>query len=180
QTDADRFLENLRERLAKFGLELHPEKTRRIEFGRFAEENRRRRGEDKPETFDFLGFKHISGKNGIGRFTVRRTTIRKRMRAKLRQIKQELRMRDPVLQTGEWLKSVVQGYFNYYAVPGNLASLGVFRDRVLALWWRTIRRRSQKRRISWTRLLVLAQRWFPLPQALHPFPDARFAASHLR
>ena len=182
QTEADRFLENFRERLGKFGLELHPDKTRRIEFGRFAEQNRERRGEGKPETFDFLGFTHISGKNGLGRFMVRRTTIRKRMRAKLRQVKQQLRerMHDPVPQTGQWLKSVVQGYFNYYAVPGNLASLGVFRDRVLALWWRTIRRRSQKRRISWTRILVLAQRWFPQPQALHPFPDARFAASHPR
>jgi len=97
-------------------------------------------------------------------------------------VEQQLRERvhDPVPQTGQWLKSVVQGYFNYYVVPGNLASLGVFRDRVLALWWRTIRRRSQKRRISWPRILVLAQCWFPLPQALHPFPDARFAASHLR
>src|SRR5262250_3507159 len=124
QTDADRFLENLRERLAKFGLELHPDKTRRIEFGRFAEENRKRRGEGKPETFDFLGFTHMSGKNSLGRFTVRRKTIRKRMRAKLRQIKQELqrRMHDPVAQTGRWLQSVVQGYFNYYAVPGNLTS----------------------------------------------------------
>src|SRR5437588_12180205 len=131
QTDADRFLENLRERLAKFGLELHPEKTRRIEFGRFAEENRKRRAEDKPETFDFLGFTHISAKNGIGRFTVRRKTIRKRMRAKLRQIKQELhtRMHDPVPRTGEWLKSVVQGYFNYHAVPGNLESLAALRNR---------------------------------------------------
>src|SRR5437868_826495 len=182
QTDADRFLENVRERLGKFGLELHPDKTRRIEFGRFAEQNRERRGEGKPETFDFLGFTHISGKNGIGRFMVRRTTIRKRMRAKLRQVKQQLRerMHDPVPQTGQWLKSVVQGFFNYYAVPGNLTSLGVFRDRVLALWWRTIRRRSQKRRISWTRILVLAQRWLPQPRALHPFPDARFAASHPR
>ena len=182
QTDADHFLENLRERLGKFGLELHLDKTRRIEFGRFAEQNRERRGEGKPETFDFLGFTHISGKNGLGRFMVRRTTIRKRMRAKLRQVKQQLRerMHDPVPQTGQWLKSVVQGYFNYYAVPGNLTSLGVFRDRVLALWWRTIRRRSQKRRISWTRILVLAQRWLPQPRALHPFPDARFAASHPR
>ena len=122
------------------------------------------------------------GKNGLGRFMVRRTTIRKRMRAKLREVKQQLRerMHDPVSQTGQWLKSVVQGYFNYYAVPGNLASLGVFRDRVLALWWRTIRRRSQKRRISWTRILVLAQRWLPQPRALHPFPDARFAATHPR
>src|SRR6202165_3293401 len=182
QTDADHFLENLRERLGKFGLELHPDKTRRIEFGRFAEQNRERRGEGRPETFDFLGFKHIRGKNGLGRFMVRRTTIRKRMRAKLRQIKQQLRerMHDPVPQTGQWLQSIVQGYFNYYAVPGNLTSLGVFRDRVLALWWRTIRRRSQKHRINWTRLLVLAQRWLPQPRALHPFPDARFAATHPR
>ena len=125
---------------------------------------------------------HICGKNGLGRFLVRRTTIRKRMRAKLREVKQQLRkrMHDPVPQTGGWLKSVVQGYFNYYAVPGNLASLGVFRDRVIALWWRTIRRRSQKRRISWTRTLALAQRWLPQPRALHPFPDARFAATHPR
>jgi RNA-directed DNA polymerase len=182
QAEADRFLENFRERLGKFGLELHPDKTRRIEFGRFAEQNRERRGEGKPETFDFLGFKHISGKNRLGRFMVRRTTIRKRMRAKLRQIKQQLRerMHDPVPQTGQWLQSIVQGYFNYYAVPGNLKSLGVFRDRVLALWWRTIRRRSHKHRINWTRLLKLALRWLPQPRALHPFPDARFAATHPR
>ena len=182
QTDADHFLENLRERLGKFGLELHPDKTRRIEFGRFAEQNRERRGEGRPETFDFLGFKHISGQNGLGRFMVRRTTIRKSMRAKLRQIKQQLRerMHDPVPQTGQWLQSIVQGYFNYYAVPGNLKSLGVFRDRVLALWWRTIRRRSHKHRINWTRLLKLALRWLPQPRALHPFPDARFAATHPR
>jgi RNA-directed DNA polymerase len=182
QRDADHFLEDLRERLGKFGLELHPDKTRRIEFGRYAEQNRERRGEGKPETFDFLGFTHISGKNGLGRFMVRRTTIRKRMRAKLRQIKQQLheRMHDPVPQTGQWLHSIVQGYFNYYAVPGNLKSLGVFRDRVLALWWRTIRRRSHKHRINWTRLLILAHRWLPQPRALHPFPDARFAATHPR
>ena len=155
RTDADRFLENFRERLAKFGLELHPDKTRRIEFGRFADENRKRRGEGKPETFDFLGFKHISGKNRYGHFTVRRTTIRKRMRAKLRQIKQELRQRmhDPVSQTGKWLQSVVQGYFNYYAVPGNTASLSVFRHRLLVLWWHSVRRRTQQHRISWTRML---------------------------
>jgi len=182
QADADRFLENLRERLGKFGLELHPDKTRRIEFGRFAEQNRKRRGEGKPETFDFLGFTHISGKNRMGRFTVRRTTIRKRMRAKLRQITQALRVRmhDPVPRTGEWLKSVVQGYFNYYAVPGNLDSLAVFRERVLGHWWRTLRRRSQKRLISWTRTLALARRWLPQPRVLHPYPAARFAASHPR
>jgi RNA-directed DNA polymerase len=143
-TDADRFLEDLRERLKKFGLELHPDKTRRIEFGRFAEENRKRRGERKPETFDFLGFTHISGRNRLGWFSVRRMTIRKRMRAKLRQIKQQLRtrMHDPVPQTGEWLRSVVQGYFNYHAVPGNIGSLSGFRDRVLGLWWLTLCRRA--------------------------------------
>jgi RNA-directed DNA polymerase len=182
QAEADRFLENFRERLGKFGLELHLDKTRRIEFGRFAEQNRKRRGEGKPETFDFLGFTHISGKNSLGRFMVRRKTIRKRMRAKLREIKQQLRQRmhDPVRQTGQWLKSVVQGHFNYYAVPGNLKSLGVFRNRVLALWWRTLRRRSQKHRINWTRTLILATRWLPQPRALHPFPDVRFAATHPR
>jgi RNA-directed DNA polymerase len=144
QADADRFLENLQERLGMFGLELHPDKTRRIEFGRFAEENRKRRGEGKPETFDFLGFKHISGKNRLGRFAVRRKTIRKRMVAKLRDIKQQLRarMHDPVRQTGQWLKSIVQGHFNYYAVPGNLDSLSVFRARLIGQWWRTLRRRQ--------------------------------------
>ncbi len=182
QADADRFLEELRERLRKFGLELHPDKTRRIEFGRYADQNRKRRGEGKPETFDFLGFTHVSGKNSLGRYMVRRTTIRKRMGAKLKQIKQQLRMRmhDPVPQTGKWLQSVVQGHFNYYAVPGNLASLGVFRDRVLVAWWRALGRRTQRHRISWTRTLGLAQRWLPQPRTLHPFPDARFAASHPR
>jgi group II intron reverse transcriptase/maturase len=182
QADADRFLQNLRERLGKFGLELHPDKTRRIEFGRFAEQNRRRRGEDKPETFDFLGLTHISGKNRLGRFTVRRKTIRKRMRAKLREIKQQLRerMHDPVRQTGQWLKSIVQGHFLYYAVPGNIDSLSVFRNRLTGYWWRTLRRRSQKRRISWTRMLALADRWLPRPRVLHPYPADRFAATHPR
>src|SRR5438128_1409714 len=146
RTDADHFLANLRERPDTFGLALHPDKTRRIEFGRFAEQNRKRRGEGKPETFDFLGFTHISGKNGLGRFMVRRTTIRKRMRAKLREVKQQLRerMHDSVPQTGQWLKSIMQGHLNYYAVPGNLDSLGVFRDRIMGQWWHTLRRRSQK------------------------------------
>src|ERR1700747_2455889 len=180
QADADRFLEHLRERLATFGLELHPDKTRRIEFGRFAEENRKRRGEGKPETFDFLGFTHISGKNRRG-FAVRRLTIRKRMRGKLRQIKQELhrRMHDPVRQTGEWLKSVVQGYFNYYAVPGNIGSMSRFRHRLLGLWWHTLCRRSQQR-VPWKKMLELQDRWFPEPRALHPYPAVRFAANHPR
>src|SRR5712672_1702853 len=128
------------------------------------------------------GFKHISGKNRLGRFTVRRKTIRKRMGAKLREVKQQLRerMHDPVRQTGPWLKSVVQGHFNYYAVPGNLDSLGIFRDRLIGHWWRTLRRRSQKRPISWERTLALANRWLPQPRVLHPYPAVRFAASHPR
>jgi hypothetical protein len=179
--DADRFLENLRERLSKFGLELHPEKTRRIEFGRFAEENRKRRGDGKPETFDFLGFKHISGKNRLGRFAVRRLTIRKRMRGKLREIKQQLRQRmhDPVRQTGAWLKTIVQGYFNYHAVPGNIGSLSLFRDRLLGIWWHTLCRRSQQR-LPWKRMLKLGDRWIPRPRVLHPYPAVRFAATHPR
>jgi len=181
QADADRFLENLRERLAMFGLELHPEKTRRIEFGRFAEENRKRRGEGKSDTFDFLGFTHISGKNRLGRFAVRRLTIRKRMRSKLREIKQRLRQRmhDPVPQTGAWLKSVVQGYFNYYAVPGNIGSLTLFRDRLLGIWRHTLCRRSQQR-LTWNRMVKLGHRWLPSPRVLHPYPAVRFAATHPR
>lgn len=181
QADADRFLENLRERLAMFALELHPDKTRRIEFGRYAEENRKRRGEGKPETFDFLGFTHISGKNRVGRFSVRRLTIRKRMRRRLQEAKQQLRQRmhDPVRQTGEWLKSVVQGYFNYYAVPGNIGSLSLFRDRLLGLWWHTLCRRSQQR-LPWTNMLRLGDRWLPRPRVLHPYPAVRFAANHPR
>lgn len=182
RADADRFLAEFRERLQKFGLELHPDKTRRIEFGRFAEQNRTQRGEGKPETFDFLGFTHVSGKNRHGAFTVKRQTIRKRMRAKLQEIKQQLRrrMHDPVAQTGEWLQSVVQGYFNYHAVPGNLDSLGTFRERVTRLWRWTLRRRGQRRRPNWARMHRLAERWIPRPRVLHPYPERRFAATHPR
>jgi len=182
QADADRFLEDFRRRLGKFGLELNPEKTRRIEFGRFAEQRRERRGEGKPETFDFLGFTHICGKNRNGTFMVRRKTIGKRMRAKLRALKQQLRQRmhDPIARTGEWLKRVVQGYFNYHAVPGNLDPLDVFRERVTRLWRRTLLCRSQKHRVNWDRMHRLAVRWLPKPRVLHPYPDCRFAASHVR
>jgi group II intron reverse transcriptase/maturase len=180
QTEADRFLEDFRERLGKFGLELHPEKTRRIEFGQYAELNRKGRGEGKPETFDFLGFTHISGKNRNGHFTVKRQTISKRLRGKLQEIKQQLRRRrhDPVAQTGEWLRSVVQGYFNYHAVPGNLDSLGTFRVRLLRLWRTQLLHRSQRHRPIWDRLARLAARWLPLPRVLHPWPTQRFAATH--
>ena len=141
-----------------------------------------RRGEGKPETFDFLGFTHVSREDRNGNFTVKRTTARKRLRAKLRQLKQQLRGRlhDPVAQTGKWLKSVVQDYFNYHAVPGNLDSLRTFRVRLLRLWRTTLRRRSQRSRPNWDRINLLAARWLPLPPVLHPWPMQRFAASHPR
>jgi len=182
ETDADHFRQCMGERLRKFRLDLHPDKTRRIEFGRYAESNRKRRGEGKPETFDFLGFTHISGKSGKGSYAVRRMTVRKRMRKKLLEIKQQLRLRmhDPVPQTGAWLRSVVQGYFNYYAVPGNIDSLGLFRERVLRYWGHTLKRRSQRRRYAWVRRLKLAAQWLPIPRALHPWPFDRFAAIHPR
>jgi len=180
QAEADRFLEDFRKRLAKFGLELHPDKTRRIEFGRYAESNRARRGEGKPETFDFLGFTHISGKNGKGYFTVKRHSIAKRLRAKLQQLKQQLRRRrhEAVAATGAWLKSVVQGYFNYHAVHGNLDSLWLFRVRLTRLWDRQLRQRSQRHGWNWTRTSRLAARWLPVPRVLHPWPTERFAATH--
>jgi group II intron reverse transcriptase/maturase len=182
QEDADCFLEDLRERLRNFGLELHPDKTRRIEFGRYSDQNRKMRGEGKPETFDFLGFTHISGKDRRGKFALKRKTIAKRMRAKLQEVKQELRrrMHDPVEQTGKWLQSVVQGYFNYHAVPGNMQRLKVFRVRVTRLWRWTLRCRSQKRRPNWARILQLTETWLPEPHVLHPYPGVRFAAKHPR
>jgi group II intron reverse transcriptase/maturase len=182
RAEADRFLEDFRERLAKFGLELHPDKTRLIEFGQFAESNRKRRGEGKPETFDFLGFTHISGKKRDGNFVVKRKTIGKRLRAKLEEIKQQLlnRTHDPIGQTGKWLKSVVQGYFNYHAVPGNLDSLHVFRFRVTLLWRQALRRRSQRHRLNWERMHQLAERRLPESRVLHPYPSVRFDATHPR
>jgi len=180
QTEADRFLEDLRERLGKFGLELHPDKTRRIEFGRYAELNRKRRGEGKPETFDFLGFTHISGKNRKGYFTVKRQTIGQRLRKKLQELKPQLRQRrhEAIARTGKWLRSVVQGYFNYYAVPGNLDSLFAFRARLTRLWRAQLRQRSQRHRLNWGRVRRLAVRWLPVPRVLHPWPALRFAAQH--
>jgi len=182
RADADRFLEEFRERLRKFGLELHTDKTRRIEFGRFAEVNRKKRGEGKPETFDFLGFTHFSGKDRNGSYAVKRKTVSKRMRAKLLEIKQQLRrrMHEPITQTGSWLRSIVQGYFNYHAVPGNIDTLAVFRDRVILLWRTNLIRRSQRHRLTWTRMQILADRWLPRPRALHPYPGDRFNATHPR
>jgi RNA-directed DNA polymerase len=182
RADADRFLAEFRERLGKFGLELHPDKTRRIEFGKFAERDRKRRGEGKPEMFDFLGFTHISGKDRNGNFALKRKTVSKRMRAKLEVIKQQLRQRmhEPAALTGKWLRSVVQGYFNYHAVPGNTESLCIFRYRVTRLWRQVLRRRGQKHHLSWARMVRLVDRWLPQPRVLHPYPRVRFDAIHPR
>src|SRR6185369_16949736 len=162
--DAARFLAELRERLRKFGLEIHPDKTRLIEFGPHAIASRRQRGEGKPETFDFLGFTHICERHRkTGYFTVRRKTARKRMVTKLKAIQQQLRHRrhEPIARTGQWLRSVVQCYFNYHAVPGNMRTLGTFRRRVLRLWRRQLGLRSQKTRMNWQRFGGLIHRWIP-------------------
>jgi RNA-directed DNA polymerase len=181
--DAEAFLEQLRERMRKFGLELHPEKTRMIEFGRFAEDNRKRRREGKPETFDFLGFTHICGKTRKGNwFTVRRQTIKKRLRGTLQEIRQELRKRwhERIAETGKWLRSVVQGYLTYHAVPGNFAALQTFRREVARMWLEALRRRSQRDRLPWEKFSSIIDRYLPLPRILQPEPGARFDAKHPR
>ena len=181
--DAERFLEQLRERLRKFGLELHPDKTRLIEFGRFAAERRKRRGEGKPETFDFLGFTHICGRShGTGYFTVYRKTIGKRMAAKLKEIRQELRRRRhaSIVETQEWLHAVVRGYFQYHALPDNQHRLRNFRGDVLRAWLRQLRRRSQRNRWTWVRFLERLGDAIPAVAILHPWPNERFAARHSR
>jgi group II intron reverse transcriptase/maturase len=179
--EAERFLKQLRERMAEYGLELHPEKTRLIEFGRFAEGNRKRDGAGKPETFNFLGFTHICGTIWkSGKFTVKRKTVGKRMTAKLRDIAANLRrrMNDPIEQTGNWLKQVVRGYFNYHAVPGNLKRLYTFRRTTARYWLFTLRRRSQRSRWTWERLQTLIDLYLPEPQILHPYPLQRFYAKY--
>ncbi len=183
RADAERFLHDWKDRMRAFGLELHPEKTRLIEFGRHAAEQRRSRGEGKPETFNFLGFTHLCGTTRkTGRFIVKRQTIRKRLTAKLNALKAELRHRwhTPVPQLGQWLRSVVQGWFNYHAVPGNMDSLNAFRSQVLRLWFRALRRRGQRRPLTWARFFVLVRRWLPSAKILHPHPNVRFDATHPR
>jgi group II intron reverse transcriptase/maturase len=176
RVDAERFLGELRERLRKFSLELHPDKTRILEFGRYAASNRRERGEGKPESFNFLGFTHICGKTGSGKFLIVRRTMRERMRKKLHEVKAELQRRrhQPIPQQGEWLRSVVQGHFAYYAVPTNGQSLSGFRTQAIRHWHRALRRRSQRDRTNWARTDRLAQRWIPPARILHPWPDKRF------
>jgi RNA-directed DNA polymerase len=180
--DARRFLDAMRERLGKFALSLHPDKTRLIEFGRFAAADCKRRGLGKPETFVFLGFTFICGRSRGGNFQLQRKTRRDRMRGKLRDIKAELqrRMHQPIPNQGRWLRQVVTGHFAYYAVPTNGRALSAFRHRVTDLWRRTLRRRSQKDGFTWERMTKLADDWLPQPRILHPWPDVRFDVKHPR
>jgi len=182
RADAERFLAAMRERLAQFGLALHPNKTRLIEFGRFAIKNREQRGEGKPETFDFLGFTHCCSKTRKGWFTIMRLTVKKRMRATLKAIRAKLRsrMHHPVPVVGKWLGSVVRGYFNYFAVPGNMYRLCSFRTEVCRAWRRMLQRRSQRHNLSWARFRRLENRYIPPYRNTHPYPDERFHVTHPR
>jgi group II intron reverse transcriptase/maturase len=177
ERDADAFLAELRERFAHFGLELHPDKTRILEFGRYAASNRARRDEGKPETFDFLGFTHICAKTRNGRFTVRRQTMRKRLRAKLSAVKTELRRRltQPIPEQGAYLRAVLLGHTRYYGVPGNGAALQVFRHQLGWLWARALRRRGNRRPPTWERLRRHIDRWLPPARICHPWPSQRLA-----
>ncbi|MCA1700606.1 MAG: group II intron reverse transcriptase/maturase [Actinobacteria bacterium] len=177
--DAERFLHDLRERFARFALELHPEKTRLIEFGRFAAERRQARGLGKPETFGFLGFTHISAKTKGGRFMLKRVTDSKRMRAKLSEVKTELMRRRhlPIPAQGQWLASVVRGHLAYYAVPSNGDAIVAFRTQATRHWCRALRRRSQRHRLDWERMNRLSVRWLPAARIQHPWPDERFHAN---
>jgi len=177
QDEAERYLRELKEHLREYGLELNEDKTRLIRFGRFARLNRAERGEGKPEAFTFLGLQHICGKNRQGRFEVRRITDGKRRRKKLQELKQELRrrMHAPIAQSGEWLRSVLRGYYQYHAVPGNLAVLSRFRHQVARLWFRALSQRSQ-RRPNWKKLGPIFDYWLPIPHVVHAYPDARFDA----
>lgn len=182
EDDAVRFLAGLRERVEKFALLLHPEKTRLIQFGRHAAEQRAGRGLGKPETLNFLGFTHICGRSRRGGFLLHRKTRRDRMRARLRALKGELRrrMHEPIPQQGRWLAQVIRGYFAYHAVPTNFRQLHAFRYHVVGLWARSLRRRSQKDRSTWERISHLATDFLPPPRILHPWPEQRFVVKHPR
>lgn len=175
--DAERFMTDLRARLEQWHLRLHPDKTRLIEFGRFAAERRQRRGEGRPKTFDFLGFTHICAKNRHGGFLLRRQTVAKRVRRKLAELREELRkrMHATIPSQGDWLHRVLKGYFNYYAVPTNLETLRKFRTQVARHWQRALSRRSQKGRVLWTTMQRRIENWLPPVRPLHPWPDVRFS-----
>jgi RNA-directed DNA polymerase len=174
--DAKQFLAELTERFRKFSLELHPDKTRLLEFGRFAARNRKQRGDGKPETFAFLGFTNICGKTRSNEYyTVLRQTIRKRMQAKLREVKDELRrrMHDPIPEVGQWLRAVVRGHIRYYGVPMNGSALSAFRLRTGLLWHQALSRRSQNGHVRWDRMRRLIERWLPPARVFHPYPLRR-------
>ena len=182
ESDARRFWDAMRERLQKFSLSLHPDKTRLVEFGRFAAANRNWRGLGKPETFDFLGFTLICSKSRRGRFLLKRRSRSDRMKAKLKDVSNELRhrMHQSIPEQGKWLKQVITGYFAYHAVPTNSAALVTFRDQIIARWRWVLHRRSQKSALTWTRMTKLANDWLPKPRILHPWPSQRFAVKHPR
>jgi RNA-directed DNA polymerase len=173
--EARQFWAELRDRLAAYGLELHPEKTRLIEFGRHAAEDRRRNGRGKPETFSFLGFTHVCGKTRKGRFALVRLTMRKRLQAKLREVKEAFRWRwhDPIPDVGKWLASIIRGHMQYYAVPLNFDATKAFHNGVVCLWRRGLCRRSHKGHVTWTRMLRIARRFLPHPRIVHPWPEQR-------
>ena len=176
RSDAEQMRSALFERLAHFGLKLHPQKTRLIEFGRFAASNRKKRGEGKPESFDFLGFTHICSRTKRGgRYALRRQSMKKRFRAKLKELKQELRrrMHDPVPEVGKWLRSVITGHSRYHAIPGNIELLESFRRALLRFWYRTLKKRSDKSKITWPDMYQLADEWLPAPRIYHPYPNER-------
>ncbi len=176
KSDAEQFRVELTERMRKFHLELHPEKTRLLEFGPYAIDSREWRGEGKPETFNFLGFTHICiKKRSNGRYTVLRQTIRKRLQTKLNEVKAELqrRMHEPIPEQGKWLQAVVRGHLRYYGVPMNDPALALFRFRVGRLWHRSLSRRSQNGRVLWDRMRRLITHWLPLPTVCHPYPLRR-------
>jgi len=182
EDDARRFLDAMRTRLEGFMLSLHPDKTRLIEFGRFAATSRKKRGLARPETFDFLGFTLICGKSRQGRFQLQRKTRGDRMRAKLRDIKVDLRRRMhwPISEQGKWLRQVVSGHYAYFAVPTNIRALTALRYHVVDLWRQSLRRRSQKDDATWERITKIANEYLPSPRILHPWPSVRFAVKHPR
>ena len=182
--EAEKLLKDLQERMAKFGLELHPKKTRLIEFGRFAAANREKRGDGKPETFDFLGFTHICAKTRKGGcFSIRRKTIAKRLRTKIKELRQEIMLRRhvPVPDQGKWLRSVIIGHLNYYAVPGNRQATDTFRTEVMRTWLKALRRRSHKARsLTWEKYKRLVKTWLPTAKVRHPYPNQRLCVTNPR
>lgn len=182
RTDAERFLADLRERLAVFALELHADKTRLLAFGRRVSDAHAAGGAAKPETFDFLGFTHICGRDRRGGFQLRRQTKRRRVRDKVREIKEELRRRrhQSIAAQGAWLGQVVRGFYAYFAVPTNARALSALRYHVGVVWLKALRRRSQKDRTTWTRLARIVEDWLPRPRITHPWPSTRFRVKHPR